>query len=84
MATTEPRTIFLDYDARHEPKTNRFCVKCQKDIKRLSPARIVRVNGAVVIHPQDVEPGIGEDFLVGMDCARKLGLQWSRSERTTP
>ncbi len=31
------RAIFLDFDARPEPKTNRFCAKCQRDIKPGSP-----------------------------------------------
>jgi hypothetical protein len=75
-----PRTKFIDYDARHKSKTTRYCVICQKDIMRLAPARIVRVNGVVAIHPEDVEPGVGEDFLLGMDCARNLGLEFSRKE----
>ncbi|HEV7523049.1 MAG TPA: hypothetical protein VGP89_18245 [Candidatus Angelobacter sp.] len=75
------RTVFLDYDTRTRNKTLRFCVRCQKDIKLEAKARIVRVTPeAMVIHPEDVQAGIGEDFLIGVDCARKIGMEFSRPE----
>lgn len=73
------RMIFLDYDARREPKTARFCIKCQRDIAPASPARVVRVLDEMVLHPDDAGSA-GEDFLVGLDCAKQLGLEYSRPE----
>jgi hypothetical protein len=77
------RTIFLDYDARREPKTDRYCIKCQKDISPGAPARVVRLVDVMVVHPDDAGAE-GEDHLVGIDCAKKLGLEFSRPENTTP
>jgi hypothetical protein len=74
------RSIFLDFDSRPEPKTDRWCVKCQRDIKPGRPARIVRVLEAQVLHPDDAG-GAGEEYLIGLDCATQLGLEWSRPER---
>jgi hypothetical protein len=74
------RQVFLDYDARPVPKTKRFCIKCQKDIKSDRPARIVRVLDEMVLHPEDAGD-LGEDYLVGMDCAKLLGLEFSRPEQ---
>lgn len=84
------RTTFIDYDARREPKTDRFCVRCQKDIKTGSPARVVHfVDGNVMaLHPEDEalyaqvvnKSGDGGMWLLGMDCARIVGLEWSVSE----
>lgn len=37
------RTKVLDGDYRCEPQTDRFCVRCQKDIKPDSPARAVHI-----------------------------------------
>lgn len=75
------RTLFLDYDARPEPKTNRWCAKCQRDIKPGSPARVIRlrVEDMHVLHPDDAGD-LGEHALLGMDCARTIGLEWSRPE----
>ena len=73
------RQVFLDYDARPRPKTDRSCVRCQRDIKPGQPARIVRVLDAMVLHPDDAG-AVGEDFLIGLNCAKKLGLEFSRPE----
>lgn len=73
------RQVFLDYDARREPKTTRFCVCCQKDIKPDRAARIVRVLDAMVLHPEDAGDA-GTDYLVGVDCAHKIGWEFTRPE----
>jgi len=39
------RSVFFDFDARRDPRTKRYCAKCQKDIKPGAKARIVRVVG---------------------------------------
>lgn len=33
-----------------------------------------------VVHPEDMQDGVGEDFLVGMGCARILGMEFTREE----
>ena len=88
--STKYRTTFIDYDSRREPKTDRFCVRCQKDIKPDSPARVVHlVDGNVVaLHPDDEtlfaqqgeKSGDGGTWLLGMDCAKSVGFEWSRPE----
>lgn len=82
------RTKFIDFDSRREPKTKHYCVACQKDLKGLH--RFVYVGeGMEAIHPDDVSSylsdptrssiGIGP-FPIGMDCAKRLGLEWSIKE----
>jgi hypothetical protein len=78
------RTTELDYDSRRKPKTNRSCVRCQRDIKPFSPARSVHVidGGISILHPEDEDKYVpdGDDcgaFLVGMDCARLIGMEWT-------
>jgi hypothetical protein len=73
------RKEFIDYDARRKPRTKRFCVKCQKD---LDPAKLVR---RVYVHPDDIgryQPSDGDLgwWLIGNDCARILGMEWTRPE----
>lgn len=81
------RTKELDYDARRKPKTDRSCVRCQKDIKPSSPTRSIHVvdGGAWILHPEDeasyAAQGPHNDdcgsFEVGMDCARIIGMEWT-------
>ena len=75
------RTLFLDYDARRSPKTDRYCALCQRDIKVAQAARVVllRVDDMHVLHPEDTT-GEGTVALLGMDCAQRIGLEWSRPE----
>lgn len=76
------RTAYLDPDFRHEPKTARFCYRCQKDIRPEAPARWVflRNDGANVLHPEDVAayraPNDIGWVLIGPECARFLGEDW--------
>ncbi len=76
------RTVFLDYDARPQPKTKRWCSKCQRDIKPTSAARVIRlrVDDMHILHPDDAGDQ-GEMALLGMDCAQLVGLEWSRPEQ---
>jgi hypothetical protein len=79
----EPRTTDLDPDCRPEPKTSRFCIRCQKDIRPDRPARRVWLDDrrwATVVHPEDrhlVPPENLGEWLLGMDCAKKIGMEWS-------
>lgn len=84
---TRYRTVELDYDARRQPRTNRSCVRCQKDIKPASITRHVHVvgGGTAILHPADeikyaaCGPHDGDcgSFEVGMDCARIIGMEWT-------
>ncbi len=79
------RSIYdIDPDYRTEPKTKVYCARCQKDLKEGQPRRILCLieSGMSVLHPLDqvryVEAGLPvEHHPVGMDCARKIGLEWS-------
>lgn len=89
------RTKFLDFDARREPKTDRYCIKCQKDMAPDQVCRMVHIvdGGAMVLHPDDEEaylaagralpggqhPGDCGCHPIGGDCARKLGLDWTHA-----
>lgn len=88
------RTKFIDFDARRDPKTNRYCVCCQKDLKEGQPHRVVFVGEAMhAIHPDDIEQylalpigqrssiQIGAE-LMGMACAKKLGIEFTSPEGT--
>lgn len=83
------RTAQLDADNRKNPNTDHFCVRCHKDIKPGQPVRWVRPTDwsfAQVMHADDVTPEIiaaterGEypgAFMVGTDCAKKIGLEYT-------
>lgn len=79
-----PRTLELDYDARREPETDRFCIKCQKDLKPGQPARTVYLESgggpSVLVHPEDIALVPVDSWLLGMDCAKQIGLEWSVPE----
>lgn len=99
LGRTEARIKFIDFDARRDPKTKRWCIMCQKDIKPEAKARFVQFvdigGGPYAIHPDDVEyikSGIltlpanavrHEDQVIGTDCAKKLGLEWTIAEVPT-
>lgn len=53
MATL--RTKFIEFDARRDPKTDFFCVACQKDMDRAKPVRAVHMvdGGYHALHPAD-------------------------------
>lgn len=80
------RKKFLDYDARPEPKTDRFCVKCQRDIKGGNYRWVRLVDGGMILHPADEKQYVpdGGDLgwhRVGTDCAKQIGLEWSVPNR---
>jgi len=80
------RRKFIDYDARRKPRTKRFCVKCQKDLDTSKPVRRVYVTGDMeAIHPDDFGRYLHSDgdfrwLLIGNDCARILGMEWTLPE----
>lgn len=77
------RTAFIDYDARREPRTSRYCVCCQKDLKSTPLARMVYIKEfPFAIHPEDVDTSdasIGT-ALIGSDCAKKIGIEFTMKE----
>lgn len=88
--SNRPLLRFLDFDARREPKTGHFCVKCQRDLDPSVPFRTVTVlsNGsAMVVHPKGVQPPAESAQLwpIGDDCAYRLGVFWTRdADRASP
>jgi hypothetical protein len=67
---------------RREPKTDRFCAVCQKDMKD-EPRRWVHMidGGPTVLHPEDEHlytPDGGDlgSWPVGPECAKKIGKEW--------
>lgn len=80
--TAGVRTKFIDYNAHRSPKTDHWCFACQRDLKPGQPFRAVLViAGAMAVHPEGPQPTDGSEatFALGMDCARKLGLEWTRA-----
>lgn len=75
------RRAQLDFDARREPRTERYCIRCQRDIRPGQPARVVRivVDEPMVLHPDDAGD-LGEEHLVGENCARVIGWEFTRPE----
>lgn len=76
------RTKFIDYDARRNPKSNYYCIACQRDIKPGERhRRVLTVNGEpFAVHPEDhsrVPTASADWHFIGISCARKLGLEWS-------
>lgn len=80
------RREFVDFNARRDPKTDRYCCRCQKDLKPGQSARRVYLDGNMnSIHPEDLpargpEPGDIGWALMGLDCANKHGMEWSVPE----
>jgi hypothetical protein len=81
MSKRRARTMFLDPDFRREPKTERYCCRCQKDLGAAAVRVYLRGDGATVVHPSDVEDyreagDIGW-WWIGLDCARALPRGWT-------
>jgi hypothetical protein len=95
MPTTGYRTTFIDPDYRRDPKTDWYCVRCQKDLKPGQPHRFIAFeldHGEAAIHADDwdtardaitSERTMGaEAFIVGpvgMECAGKIGVEFTRA-----
>jgi hypothetical protein len=86
------RTKPFDFAPTREPVTDRFCVACHRGLKPTAKARDVHLvdGGGLALHPKDeleyeAEGDPSADLgghLLGLDCARKLGLEWSSPERS--
>ena len=82
------RTNFLGPDNRPNPKTTRFCARCNKDLKPGSASRWIFIfeGGMTVLHPDEVsrfDPE-GQDvqgwFEIGPECVRRIGIEWTVAE----
>lgn len=74
------RTKFIDFDARRLPKTDHWCVCCQRDLKVGTEYRAVKLlndEEPFAIHPDDHGPLPRKLWPIGMDCARRLGMEWT-------
>lgn len=76
-------------DYRKKPKSDYYCVVCQKAIRKGSTHRLIHLvdGGNTVLHPQDehlYQPDGGDCGLhpIGNDCAKKAGLEWSIKQTT--
>lgn len=78
-------------DFRRKPKTDVYCWRCQKDLAPNQPKRwvVFTADGSAIIHPDDLpdaSTAYGDEwhvnntmgaFPVGMDCAKKIGMEWT-------
>lgn len=71
-------------DYRREPKTDYWCMNCQKAINPKRPHRMVHLvnGGQEILHPDDEEkyqPDDGDcgSHPIGPDCARRFGIEWT-------
>lgn len=83
----EPRTSFTDADFRPKHKLGVQCYRCGKVIKSSQNFRVVHIiDPCNAVHPADdhmVQPN--EDwFAVGMDCARKIGMEFTHAPDALP
>jgi hypothetical protein len=81
---TAPRLKGIDNDCRREPKTNRFCIRCQRDLPAGAQERMIHlVESCMAVHPEDegmLATFAHEDhgwWLVGVDCAKIIGLEYT-------
>ena len=85
------RSKWMDPDFRRDPKTPTYCGVCRRDLKPGQPRRriLFAPTNYEAVHSEDWERALapagpsGEGWIIepiGMDCARRLGLEWSREE----
>jgi hypothetical protein len=78
----QTRLQFVNYGARHTPKTTRCCCVCQRDLNVGQHCRYVYLTeGMEAVYPEDIARRHCLTDLgfhpIGMDCARTLGLEWT-------
>lgn len=82
------RTIRMPASSGNRPLPHAecYCIICHRALKAGQPHRWVHLvdGGWNILHPDDEEAyGVGDPgdmggHRVGMDCARKLGLEWTQ------
>lgn len=87
---------WINPDFRRDPKTAHYCAICQRDLKPNQPHRFImfELDRYEAIAPdqwqlaQDTIPQTRAPHLqpvlfvqpIGMDCAKRLGLEWSKEK----
>lgn len=87
------RSKWMDPDFRRVARTNRYCEMCQRDLKQGQPHRRImyELDRYEAVHGEDWEVAAVDINqrrntvtapvvygLIGMDCAKRLGLEWTR------
>lgn len=84
------RTKHIDADFRHNSRTELYCLNCQRDINpRTKYREVFYIDGTLILHPDDVgrkaellQGGTLDWVPVGPDCAKAIGLEWSRPKES--
>lgn len=67
-------------DTRRTPRTSRYCVMCQRELRAGSTCYEVRLlnNEYTLIHPEDWDEAKApeQSFLVGPECMKKMALTY--------
>lgn len=78
------RVKFLSLNTTTEPHGDFFCYRCGKTIQPGRHHRMVHIidGGLSILHPQDESRYVSDAgdmgaHPLGLDCARKIGLEWS-------
>ncbi|UXS01677.1 hypothetical protein [Agrobacterium tumefaciens] len=91
---SELRKVFTDPNFRpvKQPLTETFCALCEKDLKDGKPRRYIcyEFETMSAIHPDDWEKALYSEpanfyfkvLPVGMDCARRIGLEFTSATPT--
>ncbi len=82
------RTLMADPDFRRQPKTGHSCWYCQRDLVHgahdVATREVFVIDACLLLHPDHVAThaaGYREPtgwLAVGLDCARRIGMEWSR------
>lgn len=67
---SEPRSHFIDPDFRTQPKTDRFCCVCYRDLRGACIVVRISLDGMWVIHPDDATDENSELAFVGLGCCK--------------
>lgn len=85
MSALRTKPLVTTHKGRR-PKTEHYCVACHRDLKWGQPAVLIHcINGGfTVLHPGDehlyTEDGGEMGYHpLGMDCAKRLGLEWTHA-----
>lgn len=77
------RTHYLDPDLRRQPKTNRFCAVCQRDLKGEGSVIWLAEGCHHAVHPLDID-GTEVAALIGPECATVLPSGFRLSGQMAP
>jgi len=72
-----PRIIDVDPDFRRNPKTDRYCFYCQRDLKPGVGYTIFVVDLCLqVVHPEDKNMIESFECLIGPECAKRIPQEY--------